>query len=64
MTASLPFTEAGIKRAVRAVQRAGLPVKAVVIGPDGSIVVHSADAPALAPVGGPGQDTKWGTPRA
>jgi hypothetical protein len=48
MTAALPFTQAAVRRAVEGVKSAGLTVAAVHIDRDGSIVVHTNDAPSLA----------------
>jgi hypothetical protein len=37
MTRSVPFTQAGLRRAIEAVQKAGLRVKA--IRPDGTVII-------------------------
>lgn len=48
MTARLPFTQAGLVRAISAAKKAGLCVRG--IKPDGTIVVDNADGGvALAP---------------
>lgn len=46
MTSRLPFTRAGIRRAVNAAKDAGLTVKE--IRPDGTVVVQDGDKPAPA----------------
>lgn len=40
------FREADVTRAIRGAQKAGMPVSVVEIGPDGSILVRSAEATA------------------
>lgn len=63
MTTRLSFTKAQVRRAVEGARSAGLAVTAVRIAPDGSIIVHSGDAPPLAPALPTEQDTmpakKW-----
>ena len=46
MTARLPFTQAGLKRAIAAAQKAGLHVAG--IRPDGTLIVQDGDAPVAA----------------
>lgn len=63
MTKALPFTKAGLKRAIGAARDAGLRVKG--IAPDGTLVVHDGEnAPDMVPsAGADGQtvppSTKW-----
>jgi hypothetical protein len=52
MAKPLAFTEASVRRAIAAVQKAGLPIKATSIGPDGTVtifhdIVASSVQPAL-----------------
>jgi hypothetical protein len=42
MTRAIPFTQAGLRRAIEAVRKAGLRVKAV--RPDGTVVVDEQSA--------------------
>ncbi len=50
MTTPLRFTQAAIRRAVKGARSAGLTVQAVRVTPGGDILVHTGDAPPLAPV--------------
>ena len=43
MTRAVPFTQAQVRRAVKAAESAGLRVRKVTINPDGSITVDSGD---------------------
>ena len=61
MTRPLPFTEAAIRRAILAVQKAGVEVGAVSVAPDGTVTVHRAGnsvAPA-APVNHNAPSSEW-----
>ena len=44
MTRALPFTQAGLQRAIRAARNAGLRV--IGIRPDGTLIVNDGDSPA------------------
>ena len=44
MTRPAPFTQAQVRRAVKAAESAGLRVKSVTVRPDGSITVDSSEA--------------------
>jgi hypothetical protein len=57
MTAPLPFTQAGIRRAVAAAQKAGLRVTA--IRPDGTILVHDGNSAPHPLAETPDADSKW-----
>jgi hypothetical protein len=48
MTRTVTFTQAQVRRAVKAVESAGLCVRKVTINPDGSITVDSGDSTAPA----------------
>ena len=48
MTRAVAFTQAQVRRAVKAAESAGLRVRKVTISPDGSITVDSGDNPAPA----------------
>jgi hypothetical protein len=41
MSRAIPFTQAQVRRAVKAAESAGLRVRRVTIGPDGSITVDA-----------------------
>ena len=43
MTRALPFTQAGLRRAIKAARKAGLRVKG--IAPDGTVLVSDGDNP-------------------
>ena len=43
MTRALPFTQAQVRRAVKAAESAGLRVRSITVKPDGSIVVDSGE---------------------
>ena len=43
MTRAVTFTQAQVRRAVRAVESAGLRVRRVTVNPDGSITVESIE---------------------
>jgi hypothetical protein len=43
MTRAATFTQAQVRRAIKAVESAGLNVKRVIVRPDGSIVVESGE---------------------
>ena len=43
MTRNVTFTQAQVRRAVKAVESAGLRVRRVTVNPDGSITVDSGD---------------------
>ena len=43
MTRAVTFTQAQVRRAVKAAESAGLRVRKVTINPDGSIVVENGD---------------------
>jgi hypothetical protein len=57
MTKPLPFTELAICRAIAAVQKAGLPIKATSIGPDGTVTIYHEEV-AAQPHSGENQ-SKW-----
>jgi hypothetical protein len=67
MTRALPFTQAGLQRAIRAARKAGLRVTG--IRADGTLIVNDGDNPVLdiAPVA-PDSDTadlsRWGDVQA
>jgi hypothetical protein len=46
MTRAVTFTQAQVRRAVKAAESAGLQVKRVTVNPDGSITVDNGDNPA------------------
>ena len=48
MTRAVGFTQAQVRRAVKAAESAGLRVKRVIVNQDGSIVVDSGEAPGKA----------------
>jgi tRNA-binding EMAP/Myf-like protein len=48
MTRAITFTQAQVRRAVKAAESAGLRVCSVTVNPDGSITVNSGDKPAKA----------------
>ncbi len=48
MTRVVTFTKAQVRRAVQAAESAGLRVKRVTVGPDGSITVEGGDSAAPA----------------
>ena len=48
MTRAVTFTQAQVRRAVKAAESAGLRVRKVTINPDGSITVDSGDNPLQA----------------
>ncbi len=48
MTRAITFTQAQVRRAVKAAESAGLRVRSVTVNPDGSITVNSGDRPAKA----------------
>jgi hypothetical protein len=43
MTRAITFTQAQVRRAVKAVESAGLRVRKITVNPDGSITVESGD---------------------
>jgi len=43
MTRAITFTQAQVRRAVKAAESAGLRVRSVTVNPDGSITVDSGD---------------------
>lgn len=45
MTTKLPFTKATVRRAIESVRSEGLEIRAVAIGPDGTITIHSGQVP-------------------
>jgi hypothetical protein len=45
MTRAITFTQAQVRRAVKAAESAGLRVRRVTVNPDGSITVDSGDNP-------------------
>lgn len=47
MSRAVTFTQAQVRRAVKAAESAGLCVKRVTVKPDGSIIVDSGDSPQL-----------------
>jgi hypothetical protein len=47
MSRNPTFTQAQVRRAVKAAESAGLVVRRVMIGRDGSIVVDGGDAPTV-----------------
>lgn len=54
-----PFpSQAQIVRAIKAAERAGLPVSGVRIMPDGSVVVFASQAPLVDPLAPPGHGEK------
>jgi hypothetical protein len=65
MTRALPFTEHGLRRAIKAVHKSGLHVAGV--RPDGTVLVHDGDNP-LAPVAAAPHDAealrRWGDTQA
>jgi hypothetical protein len=48
MTRGLAFTQAQVRRAIKAAESAGLRVRSVTVKPDGSIVVDSGEFGPLA----------------
>lgn len=63
MTKPLPFTAAGIRRAIEGARSAGLEVTAVTVHPDGAVTVHKVDpTPVAAPevAEHDGQPNAWG----
>lgn len=48
MKRPVPFTQAQVRRAVKAAESAGLLVRGVTINPDGSITINSGDKAARA----------------
>ena len=58
MTKPLPFTEASVRRAIAAVQKAGLTVNAVSVTADGTVTVFQAGAAPLASDESPA-NLKW-----
>jgi hypothetical protein len=51
VTTRLPFTEAAIRRAIAAVRKAGLPIVATKIAPDGTVrLIHDGLAPTVVPI--------------
>jgi hypothetical protein len=48
MTRTVPFTQAQVRRAVKAAESAGLKVRGVRVYPDGSIEVETGEEPATA----------------
>ena len=59
MTKPLPFTESCVRRAIAAVQKAGLPIKATSIAPDGTVTIfHDGVAPPTAS-GENHEQSKW-----
>jgi NAD(P)H-nitrite reductase large subunit len=44
MTRAVPFTQAQVRRAVKAAESAGLKVKGVKVFPDGSIAVETGES--------------------
>jgi len=65
MTRALPFTEHGLRRAIKAVHKSGLRVAGV--RPDGTVIVCDGDNP-LAPIPSVTQDAealqRWGDDQA
>jgi hypothetical protein len=61
MTKPLPFTESRVRRAIAAVRKEGLPVRAVSIRPDGTITVHQGDLGVALPDAMPQHEavSKW-----
>jgi len=45
MTRAVTFTQAQVRRAVKAAESAGLRVRSVTVKPDGSIVVENGERP-------------------
>jgi hypothetical protein len=43
MTRAITFTQAKVRRAIKAAESAGLRVRRVTVGPDGSITVDTVD---------------------
>jgi hypothetical protein len=43
MSRALPFTQAGIRRAVKGAESAGMKVRRVIVNADGSITIDGAD---------------------
>lgn len=43
MSRAVTFTQAQVRRAIKAAESAGLQVKRVTIGPDGSIILDAGD---------------------
>lgn len=52
MTRAVTFTQAQVRRAVKAAESAGLKVRRVTVNPDGSIAVDAGDNPTV-PVDAP-----------
>jgi hypothetical protein len=51
VTTRLPLTEAAIRRAIAAVRKAGLPIVATEIAPDGAVrLIHEGLAPTVAAI--------------
>jgi hypothetical protein len=59
MTKPLPFTELAICRAIAAVQKAGLPIKATSVGPDGTVTIFHDGVAAPLPSGENQGQAKW-----
>jgi hypothetical protein len=59
MTARLPFTEAAVRRAISAARKAGLPIVATEVTPDGTVrLIHEALAPSVTPINN-AATSKW-----
>jgi uncharacterized protein GlcG (DUF336 family) len=58
MTKPLPFTESILRRAIAAVQKAGLRITATRVTPDGAVTIFHDDDAAAPPASKRDQD-KW-----
>ncbi len=45
MTKRLPFTAAAIARAIEGTRKAGLPITATSVAPDGTVTIHHQEVP-------------------
>lgn len=59
MTKPFAFTAAAVRRAIAAVQSAGLPVTAVRVDPEGGITIYNTDIAPKAGQETEPRDTSW-----
>jgi hypothetical protein len=59
VTKPLAFTESSVRRAIAAVHKAGLPIKATSIGPDGTVTIYHDIVAAQPPSGENQGQSKW-----
>jgi hypothetical protein len=51
VTTRLPFTESAVRRAINAARKAGLPIVATEVAPDGTVrIIHEGLAPTVRPI--------------